>query len=194
MSEEGNKRLTWGSCDLPKVTQLLVGLGQSSLLTPSPGPVPLLKSSPTWRALQQRGRKSLSCLARRSEQTQCYKVPWGRARKPRWGRCAQGYRVSSASLGVVGWHYGHRGGLGCCWGPSCVEKRTAGANQITAQTASPLTSGPQSGNTVPDGPRHRLLISVTTHAHHSPRCQLLRGPEGQLAPRRDSLTFIPSFA
>lgn len=36
-----------GSCDLPRVTRLIVRLDQTSLLTPSPGLVPLLKSSPT---------------------------------------------------------------------------------------------------------------------------------------------------
>lgn len=34
----------------------------------------------------------------------------------------------------------------------------------TVQTASPLTSGPQSRKTVPDGSQRSLLISVTTHA------------------------------
>lgn len=94
----GAKR--WGGlCDLPRVTQLIVGLGQSSLLTPSPGLVPPLMSSPP-RQLCSRG-------GRGKREKPCDRVPRGRSRKPRRGGGAQGYRDFSATLGVVNRNHGH---------------------------------------------------------------------------------------
>lgn len=77
---------------MPRVTQLIWGLGQSSLLTPSLGLVPLQMSSPPQAALQRRRR--------RKREKPCDRVPRGGSRKPGRAGCAQGHQVFSAALGV----------------------------------------------------------------------------------------------
>lgn len=121
------------------------GAGPEQSSDPKPGARPSADVVPTLAALQRRRR--------RKREKPRDRVPRGGSRKPRQAGCAQGHQVFSAALGVE--LAGTMAAVGVTGRPQVARLgREAGPwskPNCTAQTASPLTSGPRGGKTAPDG-------------------------------------------